>query len=290
MGKKSTKTKSTTTLPAWAQPLAEGAANTMSGAVNQNQPYAQETADQIRGFLPGLGDKAFGSDPGLGAANSYNQDVLGGKYLDAGNPYLQGMINQTDASVSDQVNSMFAKSGAGLGTQHAGVLGKSLADSENNLRYGNYSNERNAMGQAASLAPSLYGSQFAGIPGFLSSAQTATQLPLMGPTAGLGVGGLWAGQGTTTGTQPGGWGSDLLNAAASIGSAAIMASDRRLKTNIEKVGEFPDGLGIYDWNWKTAPNGQKVRGVIADEVEQLRPWAFVPNYRGEFAGVNYGAL
>jgi hypothetical protein len=81
------------------------------------------------------------------------------------------------------------------------------------------------------------------------------------------------------------------NLGSSFGQAAGMfMSDRRLKTNIVKVGEFPDGLGIYEWNWKSAPDGEKVCGVIADEVEKLRPWAFIPNFRDGYDGVNYGAL
>jgi hypothetical protein len=67
-------------------------------------------------------------------------------------------------------------------------------------------------------------------------------------------------------------------------------SDRRLKTNIEKVGEASDGLGIYEWNWKASPDGPKVRGVIADEVERLRPHAYVKNFRDGYDGVNYAAL
>ncbi len=31
-------------------------------------------------------------------------------------------------------------------------------------------------------------------------------------------------------------------------------------------------------------------GVMADEVEQLRPAAFIPNFNGDYAGVNYAAL
>lgn len=65
-------------------------------------------------------------------------------------------------------------------------------------------------------------------------------------------------------------------------------SDRRLKANIIKVGEASDGLGIYEWNWKSS--GEKARGVIADEVEQLRPWAFVRNFRDGYDGVNYATL
>jgi hypothetical protein len=29
---------------------------------------------------------------------------------------------------------------------------------------------------------------------------------------------------------------------------------------------------------------------MADEVQRLRPWAYIPNFIGEYAGVNYGAL
>jgi hypothetical protein len=67
-------------------------------------------------------------------------------------------------------------------------------------------------------------------------------------------------------------------------------SDRRLKTNIELIRRDPDGLGWYNWNWKTDPNGPVAHGVIADEVERLRPWAFVPDYRDGYAGVNYATL
>jgi hypothetical protein len=294
LGKKSSKSTTTSTIPGWAQPYAQGAAGAMSDAVNANQPGAQATADAIRGYLPGLGQKAFGDDPTLGAASGYLQDVLGGKYLSQGNPYLQGMIDSTDRSVSDQVNSMFAKSGASLGTQHAGVLGQSLADAENNLRYNNYANERNSMGQAASQAGSNYAAQFAGVNPYMSAAVGGTQIPLMGPQAGLGIGSLWAGQGTTTSTQPGGWLNQLLAAAASGASAGAAASDPELKTNIERIGEWDDrgdGLGRYRWNWKSDPNGEKVEGVLSTEVARLRPAAYVPNFRGDgFDGVNYAKL
>jgi hypothetical protein len=117
------------------------------------------------------------------------------------------------------------------------------------------------------------------------------------PLAGLGplasMGSLWAGQGTTTQTQPGGWMNQLIGAAASALPfiPGFGASDRRLKTKIVKVGEAKDGLGIYEWNWKTEPDGPRARGVIADEVKALRPHAYVKGYvNGEYDGVNYAAL
>lgn len=73
-----------------------------------------------------------------------------------------------------------------------------------------------------------------------------------------------------------------------IGS--ILASDRRLKRDIKRVGTYPDGLGAYEWHYAFDPTKTRYRGVMADEVRLLRPEAYVPNFRGEYAGVNYAAL
>lgn len=64
-------------------------------------------------------------------------------------------------------------------------------------------------------------------------------------------------------------------------------SDRRLKRDIHKVGEFSDGLGIYTYRYMGSKN--RIKGVMADEVAVLRPWALGPTQDG-FSTVNYGAL
>jgi hypothetical protein len=77
---------------------------------------------------------------------------------------------------------------------------------------------------------------------------------------------------------------------------ALMASDPRLKTNIVKLGEEPDGLGVYAWDYRPTagpiaafmPAGRQ-RGVMADEVARLRPWALGPVVGG-FATVRYDRL
>lgn len=96
-------------------------------------------------------------------------------------------------------------------------------------------------------------------------------------------------QGTST-TKSKGSLFDMALAAASVAAA----SDRRLKENIERVGELPDGLGVYEWDYRrdmgvSLPEG-RFRGVMADEVAQLRPWALGPELPGGFATVNYSAL
>lgn len=61
-----------------------------------------------------------------------------------------------------------------------------------------------------------------------------------------------------------------LGSSAIIGGAMLAAaSDERLKTNIEKVGQRDDGIGIYkyDYKWGDGP----FIGVMAQEVEKVRP-------------------
>lgn len=74
---------------------------------------------------------------------------------------------------------------------------------------------------------------------------------------------------------------------SAIGGIASIFSDRRLKHAIEKVGEFADGLGIYVFSYLGRKD--RLKGVMADEVEKLRPWALGPKIAG-YRTVNYGAL
>lgn len=104
---------------------------------------------------------------------------------------------------------------------------------------------------------------------------------------GLGAGNLIAGAGGKSTQSNGGMGQMI---------GALLASDPRLKTDIEKVGQFPDGLGIYAYDYvpqdgpiaSFMPEGRQL-GVMADEVALFRPWALGPVIDG-FQTVNYGAL
>lgn len=101
-------------------------------------------------------------------------------------------------------------------------------------------------------------------------------------SAGNQAGGLIANTGQQS-TSKGGSGG-LLGA---VGAGLSIFSDRRVKRDIRKVGEFPDGLGIYTYRYLGSKN--RVKGVMADEVAILRPWALGPT-QGGFQTVNYGAL
>ena len=78
----------------------------------------------------------------------------------------------------------------------------------------------------------------------------------------------------------------LYNLLGQGGMAAATAfSDRRLKSNIERVGTHPLGIGIYEYYIF----GERQRGVMADEVEAIMPEAVIEHPSG-FKMVNYGAL
>lgn len=78
---------------------------------------------------------------------------------------------------------------------------------------------------------------------------------------------------------------NLLNAGAQLGSAAFMFSDRRLKSNIKRVGTHDIGVGIYEYTMMGMPQ----RGVIAQEVQAVRP-DLVKRHANGYLMVNYGGL
>ena len=74
-----------------------------------------------------------------------------------------------------------------------------------------------------------------------------------------------------------------------LGSVAsgVAASDRRLKKDIVQVGELEDGLGIYQYFYING-DGPHI-GVMADEVEKLRPEALGPEVGG-YMTVDYDKI
>ena len=77
---------------------------------------------------------------------------------------------------------------------------------------------------------------------------------------------------------------NLLSAGAQLGSA-YMFSDRRLKSNIKRVGTHGIGVGIYEYTMM----GIAQRGVIAQEVQAVRP-DLVKRHANGYLMVNYGGL
>jgi hypothetical protein len=291
VGKKTSKTTSTSAPPAWAVPIIQGGAQSLSNTYNQNQPGLQAlqsglTGSTIPGIQQQIGDTKQQLQPGF----DYNNNVLGGQYLNS-NPYTQQMAQFAGQQAGNAVNSAFSQAGRTGSGDHATDLARGVDQASNNVLFQNYQNERGLQNQSAGMLPGYTGAEYQGYSPLLAGTQLAGQLPYYGSSTLGQIGSLLGNYGKTSQQQPGGLMGGLLGAASNMFSfAPISLSDRRLKTNITLLRRAKDGLGEYTWNWKRDPNGDAVRGVIADEVKALRPHAYVPNYRDGFDGVNYAAL
>ena len=88
---------------------------------------------------------------------------------------------------------------------------------------------------------------------------------------------------------------DLLSGAAQAAAAYYGAkgSDKKLKTNIKKVGQLPSGLPTYTWDWKEEfkhlVGNQPTLGVIAQEAMELFPEA-VSMHADGYLQVDYSRI
>lgn len=83
----------------------------------------------------------------------------------------------------------------------------------------------------------------------------------------------------------------LLGAGAKLGAAWLgMPSDRRLKTNVEFVGQdVGSGLNLYQFSYLSDPDRRRYQGVMADEVAKVMPSA-VRRHADGYDRVNYQAI
>lgn len=277
----------------------EGANAITQDAYQNNKGAASDIAGQFGGLVPDLLSQYQKGDPTINAAQNYATNTLNGDFL-SGNPYLQENIDLTNDSVANQINSRVGMRGQTGGSAQYEGLSKNLAENESRLRYQDYATERQNMNNMAALSPGLAAGQQIPLAAAMAAGESAVNLPWVGAnnvarnTAGL-LGQYQEG----TQKQSGGFLGDLMlagvGAAGSYFSGA--GSDIRLKTNIKQIGALSDGMGVYEYDYidempddikARCPEGRQI-GVMAHEVEQLRPWALGPVVDG-FATVNYGEL
>jgi hypothetical protein len=111
---------------------------------------------------------------------------------------------------------------------------------------------------------------------------------------GMGIYGMGQKAGLWGGAAPAAAGLAGLDAIGTMGTmagiggmgleGALMFSDRRLKSNIVKVGDHPRGFAIYEYDIF----GRRERGVMADEVEKVIPDAV--HDIGGYQAVDYSML
>jgi len=257
--KQKTTSKETIAPSAYSQPY-------IDRAVQGVTEGGQQSRDLLTRFLP-QAEKSLG----------YYGDVMNGDYMDS-NPYLENMISDTNQSVADSVNSQFSGAGRYGSDYHARTLADRIGANENNIRGGQYNTERGYMDRAA--MGNLAGVQsIVGMPGDVANNEANAINSLLGRYV--------TSNGTSTTKSSGSLISQIAQAAQ---MASMIASDRRLKVDISRIGQEPDGLGVYQYRYVTDDPASPLRtGVMADEVEKLRPWA-LGDERGGFKTVNYGAL
>lgn len=291
MGKK-TKTK----VEPWkaAKPyILDGLQNTQDTIAN-NRGNLNDITGALTGAVRGLSQKVNQPNPLLEQGQQFVSNTLNGDYLNS-NPHTQQFLDNTRSDVTDNLNSVFSRSSQANGSRHSQILARELARAENEIQFGQYNQERaNQMG-ALGMIPNLNEAQYSGYNALGALGGVAAEAPYAGINAQARNISAYTSPYSTT-TQKQGFGNTLMNAALA-GAQAYSGSDIRLKTTIKKIGEFADGLGLWEWNYKDGlpdgikqycPDGRQ-RGVMAHEVKRLRPWALGPQIDG-FATVNYGAL
>lgn len=187
MGLSGSKTKTKNT-PIYSSQV-EGAATNINNAYNTQAPKISAISDQLGGLVPDLVSRFQNGNPNVNAAASYNSDVLSGKYLD-NNPYLQAQIDATGNDVRNGLAASLGTRGLTGGSAFGDIITRNLADNASTLRYTDYSNERNRMGQAASAAAGISAAQYLPITA-IQEILAAQQAPVQSAVgAGAGIGGL----------------------------------------------------------------------------------------------------
>jgi len=80
-------------------------------------------------------------------------------------------------------------------------------------------------------------------------------------------------------------GGSALGAYGMMNAAPLMLSDRRLKSNIKRIGTHKLGIGIYEYDIM----GRHEIGVMAQEVEKVMPEAIGRHHTG-YMMVDYGRI
>jgi hypothetical protein len=268
--------------------LQQRQANERFNALDQ----AGNEAQRLFGMQMGARQQAFNEDVTGGnfynqAANqAFNQGLQAGQFRNQaiGQDYSQGLgsaqfQNQALGQAQALDLARMQAQNQAIGQQYG--LNQQFADAQNRLRQqaiaeqmqrrGMSLNEMNALlsGQQVNMPnmPSFAAAQRSETPNILGATQ-------MGYDAALGA----------ANAQNAAFGN-LLGAGAQLGSAAFMFSDRRLKSNLKRVGTHSIGVGIYDYTMMGMPQ----RGVIAQEVERVRP-DLVKRHASGYLMVNYGGL
>jgi hypothetical protein len=117
-----------------------------------SQPYIDNAAAALKPSFDTATANNAALMPRVNASLDYFQNTMSQPLTS--NPYLDGIIKNSNADISNSVSSRFSSAGRYGSGNMTGVLAKALADNENTLRYGDYTTQQ---GRADSAARSLLG-------------------------------------------------------------------------------------------------------------------------------------
>jgi hypothetical protein len=223
--------------------------------------------------------QAYNQNMGQAQLNNATQQQAFNQNLSA-NQFQNQALGQASALdiARMQAGNQAAQQQFGMGLQAANFQNqlRQQAIAEQAQRRGMSLNEMNALlsGQQVSM-PTFPGFNTAGraeTPNILGATQ-------MGYDAALGAVNA---QNANSANMMGGLFGLGSSALMSPTASAFLFSDRRLKSNIKRVGDHPMGVGIYEYTMMGMPQ----RGVIAQEVQAVRP-DLVKRHASGYLMVNY---
>jgi len=212
------KSKTTTGPSKAALPYINSATSAVQSGYDRSNGLANQAVDTLQANLPQVLASTI-NNPTLGAANSYTQDVLGGKFL-TGNPLLDQQIANTNSDVTNKVNGSIGSRGLAGGSAQSQILARELAKNETNLRYTDYGNERTRMDNAVGSAANLSSAGNQGIATLLAYLTGTAELPqsVSGNYANS-IANLWGNSTTTTQKTTPSLGAILAQVAGNAASA-----------------------------------------------------------------------
>lgn len=203
------KTTTTTSVAPEAKPYLTGASSALQGAYDRNQGNTQAITDSLMGAF-----NAYSSNLGqnLSGVRDFATGIMSAD--PASNPYLDDIVNTTNASVADRINALFSKAGQTGSSRQIGELGARLAENESNLRYSDYNTQRDRQMLGAQLLMGLNDADNANAATLAQLGSSAASIPWIDANnLAAGLGSLWGGQTQTTQKTSGGGLGGLLGTA-----------------------------------------------------------------------------
>lgn len=277
------------------------------------QAWEQSQAD--RGYALGRRDKLTGlQDQMIGEARSFDTDakreeLAGQAGADVSQAYDSAQRTQAAEMARMGINPADGKYGASSDALTAGSA-LATAQAKNNARTQARAEGRALTDRASNALAGFpaMGMQATGAgAGYGTAGQTIANNGLMGLNAGYGQAAGVAGQMGANATNM--WGAqanyhaNMQQQGESLGGvlgglggfAAGMAktgvfSDPRLKREVVPAGiDERTGLALYEFSYRDDAQGRRYRGVMADEVQKVRPDAVAADESG-YMRVDYARL